>query len=75
MSYSPWGHKESGTTAAATADAKSLSRVQLCMTPWTAAYQVPPSMGFSRQEYWSGVPLLSPALVTEHIYLSTLAYT
>ena len=30
------------------------------MTPWTAAYQAPPSMGFSRQEYWSGVPLPSP---------------
>ena len=39
---------------------KSLSRVQLSATPWTAAYQVPPSMGFSRQEYWSGVPLPSP---------------
>ena len=36
---------------------KSLSRVRLCATPWTAAHQVPPSMGFSRQEYWSGVPL------------------
>ena len=36
---------------------KSLSRVQLFATPWTAAYQAPPSMGFSRQEYWSGVPL------------------
>ena len=35
---------------------KSLSRVQLLATPWTAAYQVPPSMGSSRQEYWSGVP-------------------
>ena len=34
--------------------AKSLSRVQLLPTPWTAAYQAPPSMGFSRQEYWSG---------------------
>ena len=33
-----------------------LSRVQLFATPWTAAYQAPPSMGFSRQEYWSGVP-------------------
>ena len=33
------------------------SRVQLCATPWTAAYQAPLSMGFSRQEYWSGVPL------------------
>ena len=38
---------------------KSLSRVQLLATPWTAAYQGPPSMGFSRQEYWSGVPLPS----------------
>ena len=36
---------------------KSLSHVQLSVTPWTAAHQVPPSMGFSRQEYWSGVPL------------------
>jgi len=39
---------------------KSLSRVRLLATPWTAAHQVPPSMGFSRQEYWSGVPLPSP---------------
>ena len=39
---------------------KSLSRVWLLATPWTAAYQAPPSMGSSRQEYWSGVPLLSP---------------
>ena len=36
---------------------KSLSCVRLFQTPWTAAYQAPPSMGFSRQEYWSGVPL------------------
>ena len=36
------------------------SHVQLCATPWTAAYQDSPSMGFSRQEYWSGVPLPSP---------------
>ena len=36
-----------------------LSRVRLLATPWTAAYQAPPSMGFSRQEYWSGVPLPS----------------
>ena len=36
---------------------KLLSRVQLLATPWTAAYQAPPSMGFARQEYWSGVPL------------------
>ena len=40
--------------------AKSFSRVQLFATPWTAAYQAPPSMGFSRQEYWNGVP--SPSL-------------
>ena len=39
---------------------KSLSSVRLLATPWTAAYQAPPSMGFSRQEYWSGVPLPSP---------------
>ena len=39
---------------------KSLSRVQLFVTPWTAAYQAPPSMGFSREEYWSGVPWPSP---------------
>ena len=39
---------------------KLLSCVWLLATPWTAAYQAPPSMGFSRQEYWSGVPLPSP---------------
>ena len=39
---------------------KSLSRVRLFATPWTIAYYAPPSMGFSRQEYWSGVPLPSP---------------
>ena len=39
---------------------KLLSRVRLCATPWTAASQAPPSMGFSRHEYWSGLPLPSP---------------
>ena len=39
---------------------KSLSRVRLLATPWTAAYQAPPPMGFSRQEDWSGLPLPSP---------------
>ena len=39
---------------------KSLSRIRLSSTPWTAAHQAPPSMGFSRQECWSGVPLPSP---------------
>ena len=38
---------------------RSLSHVQLLVTPWTAAHQAPPSMGFSSQEYWSGVPLPS----------------
>ena len=42
---------------------KSLSRVRLLATPWTAAYQAPPSMGFPRQEYWSGVPLPSPQII------------
>ena len=41
---------------------KSLSCVWLLATPWTAAYHAPPPMGFSRQEYWSGVPLPSPQL-------------
>ena len=39
---------------------KPLSRVPLLATSWTMAYQAPPSMGFSKQEYWSGVPLASP---------------
>ena len=43
---------------------KSLSRVRLFATLWTVAYQAPPSMGFSRQEYWSGVPLPSPPIVS-----------
>ena len=43
-----------------TTEVKSLSRVQLFVTLWTAAHQAPPSMGFSRQEYWSGLPFPSP---------------
>ena len=43
---------------------KSLSHARLLATPWTAAYQAPPSMGFSRQEYWSGVPSPSPTKCT-----------
>ena len=42
---------------------KSLSLVPLLATPWTAAHQAPLSMGFSRQEYWSGVPLPSPTMM------------
>jgi len=45
---------------------KWLSRVRLLATPWTAAHQAPPSMGFSRQEYWSGVPLPSPKGVLQN---------
>ena len=46
---------------------KSLSRAQLSATPWTAAYQAPQSMGFSRQESWSRVPLPSPTFI--YIYI------
>ena len=41
-------------------EVKTLSRVRLVVTPWTAACQAPPSMGFSRQKYWSGLPFPSP---------------
>ena len=56
---------------------KSLSRVWLFATPWTSAYQAPPSMGFSRQEYWSGVPLPSPQYnhgTTQFTILHTLPH-
>ena len=71
MDYSPPGFSVAGILQARTLEwvaisfsnawkwkvqVKSLSRVRLLATPWTAAYQAPPSMGFSRQEYWSGVP-------------------
>ena len=51
---------------------KSLSRVGPSATPWTAAFQAPPSMGFSRQEYWSGVPLPSLLLIAKML-IFTLA--
>ena len=47
-------------------EVKSLSHVQLFATPWTAAYKAPLSMGFSRQEYWSGLPL--PSLAYRQTY-------
>ena len=53
---------------------KSLSRVQLLATPWTAAYQAPPSMGFSRQEYWSGVPLPSPDYISSTYYNDSIIF-
>ena len=46
-----------------------LSRVQLLATPWTTAYQAPLSMGFSRQEYWSGVPSPSPSQLMRHSHI------
>ena len=49
---------------------KSLSRGQPSATPWTAAYHAPPSMGFSRQEYWSGLPLPSPMTNLDSIFKS-----
>ena len=52
---------------------KSLSRARLLATPWTAAYQAPPPMVFSRQEYWSGVPLPSQDL-SLYIYLLLYIY-
>ena len=52
---------------------KSLSRVQLFVIPWTAAHQAPPSMGLSRQEYWSGLPLPSP--IQWQVFLNLLKIT
>ena len=51
---------------------KSLIRVRPFATPWTAAYQAPPSLGFSRQEYWSGVPLPSPYVILTGYKSSTV---
>ena len=50
---------------------KSLSRMQLLATPWTAAHQAPPSIGFSRQEYWSGVAIA----FSVHVYMNVYAYS
>ena len=55
-----WGAITFSLTSSQFGSVQSLSRVRLLGTPWTAAYQAPPSMGFSKQEYWSGVPLPSP---------------
>ena len=52
-----WKKSACKCTAAA---AKLLRRVRLCATPYTAAHQAPPSLGFSRQEHWSGLPFPSP---------------
>ena len=50
---------------------KSLSHARLLATPWTGAYQAPPSMGFPRQEYWSGVPL--PSLLW-YVFINTIVH-
>ena len=52
---------------------KSFSHAWLLVTPWTGAYQAPPSMGFSRQEYWSGVPL-PHRTKWEYLYFSPLLF-
>ena len=54
---------------------KSLSRVRPSATPWTAAHQAPPSTGFSRQEYWSGVPSPCPCSVLRHVPLFDATWT
>ena len=54
---------------------KSLSRVWLLATPWTAAYPAPPSMGFSRQEYWSRVPSPSPLAICKSLLLPLIRNT
>ena len=46
---------------------KSLSHVQLFATPWAVAYHAPPSMGFSRQEYWSGLPFIGASVLMEFV--------
>ena len=60
MAYLVLGFDRQGSIKDAQNKVKSLSRVQLFATPWTVAYQAPPSMGFSRQEYQNGLPFLSP---------------
>ena len=52
---------------------KSLSRVRLWVTPWTAAYQAPPPLGFSRQEHWSGLPFPSPMHKSEKVKVKLLS--
>ena len=47
----------------------SLSLLRLLVTPWTAAHQAPPSMGFSRQEYWNGLPLPSPYYTWKNLFI------
>ena len=55
-----WDRTETKQKLAIEINVSSLSCVQLFVTPWTVAYEAPPSTGFSRQEYWSGLPFPSP---------------
>ena len=55
-----WPFSEINTNSILKVKVKSLSRVRLFAGPWTVAHQAPPSMDFSRQEYWSGLPFPSP---------------
>ena len=55
-----WGGRVLVTRGSCWSEVKLLSRVWLFATPWTVANRAPPSMGFSRQEYWSGLPFPSP---------------
>ena len=64
---------EKQLTALTCVHAQSLSRVQLCVTPWTVAHQAPLSMGFPRQESWSGLPCPSPGALT--LWLGIIYYT
>ena len=57
---------------AAAAAAESLQSCPTLSDPWTAADQAPPYMGFSRQEYWSGVPLPSPIIHIRYLYIRLL---
>ena len=59
-SWESLGLQEDQTANIHWSEVKSLSRVRLFATPWTVAYQASPSMGFSRQEYWNGLPFPSP---------------
>ena len=60
VSWAPQGKSERKKESEVTKKVTSFSCVRLLATPWTAAHQAPPSMGFYRQEYWSGSPFPSP---------------
>ena len=71
---SPNPHNSPHNLVRICAKMKSTSHVQLFVTPWTVAYQAPLSMGFSRQEYWSGVPLEKTTHLPFLFYCSSTAF-